>query len=1147
MNKNINRPAPCTVYVNKNAKGDGDGKTAKTAVRTVSEATALLQNGGIVVVCGDVEINATENISSNGMLIITSVYDGCDYTDTASVKIAADVNLYTDTVFKNVVLEKASYDIHYICANGNKLVIAEGVFCRNNLATSYISIAGGAKNKYFEGDTDVTVKSGYFRNVFGGNVNGDFKGNATVTFLGGYIDHTLVGGNRNGNFAGNVTLNIGGDAVVAETEDGLGVIGGICGSDSLSSTFFGDIRINLYGSARINQNLWGATYHSTVTAVGNVYITLKDDAYVCHSIYAGGNGGILNGNTSVIMYNGQVGENLLSGCNTGTVNGDTYIEINGGQLNYFFTNYHSSFSKPAGTYNVGTGFSGGINGNTAVVVNGGDIYGNIYGGSIDSGFVSGNSTVTLTGGSIMSGVYADGKTTDSVTGTKTLNIDLSKGGTLALGLSANVNTIVGGGSLTLFPETTITADTFSGNIALSINGIAQAREYITAKEVVNATVSYTAQDNEKFISEGGKFGISTEGYHEKTKVVFKHLKGVEIHPRFNDVRNGDYIPADEKYVDSSVFYLAPGLYNFLVYHAKDDYKRKYIYITGKEAETVLDFTNYTPMKREGYEASHFYEHFEPFYEKYYNTNDIIGFKTPDTPYFTHNRYGKRYFTSNKEVYEYTKAKADSCSYAYTFDAFTSAGGATVPVVVFTKDNIPTNATLEDVAKTVTSQHSRDIIMITAIVHGEESSAGEGALAMIDEMCDEFGNSLLTDNIGAVVIIPRLNPDGCATFKRSSPYAPQTANRDYMALSTVETAATVRIFNLFAPSVLMDLHESPHHPVCSASRVVTDIYDLGFVTSASLNTGFADSNAAIHCDYKNRGMRAVEFITEAMKDVSEKGFRPYYFYSTGTSPTTFNGYSCLNGAIGMTIEIAGLHAGDSMYARRVFAQISAVKAVCNVVKKSGNAWASEIKAARNKIALSAQKFNVDTPIVLQTTYSRHNITSPSWNNPLASADTTMVKPDNVTRYHYRDIAIKYRSRPTAYVISAETEGIENVLSLLDKHAISYHLLKKETMLKLKQYDVRNNEIMLGAAKDIVFDNGAYIIPVDGYRANMIATLFEPDFSDNTKVTLVQMGHLSVTDIYRSEESFIAAKLGLNGTYIAVPTDGKTAVSATTDDI
>lgn len=1126
---------PKTVYL------DGTGKT-EGAYTTFAEALASMPGGGTIVVCGDIYVNNAVTLATGGEILITSVYDGEDYTDSAAIKVANNIELGCDVTFKDVVLEKAATGDDYIFANGHALVIDEGVYCRNVLATRYITLVGGAQSGTLEADSSVTVKSGYFRNIFGGNHNGTFKGTSTVNFLGGYVDNMVAGGTFMGNFEGTSTVNVGGDAVVVYSASGSGVQGGNCGSGNDPYTFNGEIYLNLFGKARVNQNVYGTSRWPNVTTTADVYITVKDDAFVYQNLYAGGYGGTLNGNTKVVMDGGWVGVNLAAGNRSGTVNGDTYLEINGGKVNYYATNIHSSVSEPAGSFNVaGGGLTGAVNGNTTVVVNGGDIYGNVYGGAIETGTVSGNSTVTLMGGSIWCGAYADGATAGTVSGTKMLNIDLSAGGSLALGMAADVDTLTGGGALTLFPEAVITADSFRGNVALSINGRPQARNYVTAATTENASVTYTARGSEQFVSADGVYGISSVGYYATTRVTFKHYPGVQIYPRAGLVTTGDRIPATLAESEQSVFDFAPGLYNFAVYHTQDDYKRKYIYITGEEETLTLDLTSYTPMVGGGFESSHFYENSDEIHKTFYNTDELVGFARPDSPFFNNDRDGQRLFTSNVELVEFVNAKVGACDYAYAFDLFTSPAGNTIPLVLFTKDEIPAGASLAEAAEIVSAPEGRDIMMVTAIVHGNEPSAGEGALAMISELCGTYGDTLLTGNVGAVIIVPRLNPDGCENFTRETPNGVtvdsgkkiNNLNRDYAMLTSAEISGVVHAFDLFAPTVLIDCHEAGLTPVFGDSGTFTDVYDVGIMSAGTLNTPFVDATAAIKGNYADRGMRTAELLTEALHGIEETGLRGYYYQTPMTFPANNTPYGLTNGAYTFLIEVPGISGGDGIFARRVFAHVTAIKEIFALAAESNGQLAAEVGAARDAVALSAQVFDVDTPIVLHHNYTRHDSSTLLWNNPLVAADATVRRAENVTKYYLQDMAIKYRARPTAYAVSASADGIEKVLPVLDTHGIAYTLLDAGTTLTLKQYAGNATTATLGAATAVTFTEGVYLIPVDGYKAYLIASLFEPECPDSGEEisTFVQAGYLAASDIYRSEENYIAAKLGIAGTYYA----------------
>ena len=1142
---------PKTLYL------DGTGKT-EGAYTSLSAALADMPGGGTLVICGDVNISSAVTISTEGQLLITSVYEDEDYTDRAVIRVGANISLGCPVTFRDVVLDKVTSGNAYIFANGNRLVIDEGVFCRNNLASNYIILVGGAQSGRFVGNSEITVKSGFFRNIHGGNLNGTFVGNSTVNFLGGFVDNMITGGTFMGNFEGDATVNIGGDAVMFYSGSGSGVQGASCGSGNEQYTFAGDIHVNLYGNSRVNQNVYGTTRWPNVTVTGDVYVTIKDDAFVYQNLYAGGYSCTLNGNTSVVMDGGWVGVNLAAGSRSGIVNGDTYLEINGGKVNYYATNIHSSVSDPAGTYNTaGGGLTGTVNGNTTVKINGGDIYGSVYGGAIDTGKVTGNATVTVTGGSVMCGIYADGATAGSVAGTGTLDVDLSGGETFAVGLSMDVHDLVGGGKLILFPEAVVTADTFSGALELEINGKPQARDYITATAAQGASVDYTPQNGEPYAFADGVFTISPVGYFAKTRVTFLHVAGVEVDPRCGIGASGAKVLPVESTATSTTFEFAPGLYNCYVRHSASDYKRVYVYINGEKEEIVLDYTVYEPKTGNGFQAATSFENTKEIYDTFYDNSTLVGYETPDSPYFINNRYGTRQFTTDVEMNAFIREKTAACDYAYVYDLFTSTNGTVVPAVLFTKDDIPEGATLEEAAAIVTAQKGRDIILIGAQVHGNEPSGGEGALAMISEMCGDYGNDFLSGNIGAVVIVPRLNPSGSRANTRSTSFpvtmdsgkAIDNLNRDYAMLSSPEITGFVHAFNLFEPTVNIDCHEAGLTPNWGKSQTLTDIYDVGVMSCGILNTPFVDTTEIIKGNYNARDMRSLNAVTAVLHKIDAVGLRPYYYQMPMTFAANANPYGATRGAYTFLVEVPGLAGADNIFARRVFAHVTTLKSIFAVTKESNGKMAEEVIEAREALALAAQKFDENSPVVLFHQYTRHDHSTVLWNNPLVGSDATVRRAENITMYYLQDAAVKYRARPTAYVVAKGTAGLDKVLLTLDKHAISYYELAAGTALTLKRYSGSASAATLGAAAEVTFASGAYIIPVDGHKAYLISTLFEPECLDSGEEinTFVQAGYLAASDIYRSEESYIAAKLGLDGTYIALDTDGKTVANAVVDGV
>jgi len=158
------------------------------------------------------------------------------------------------------------------------------------------------------------------------------------------------------------------------------------------------------------------------------------------------------------------------------------------------------------------------------------------------------------------------------------------------------------------------------------------------------------------------------------------------------------------------------------------------------------------------------------------------------------------------------------------------------------------------------------------------------------------------------------------------------------------------------------------------------------------------------------------------------------------------------------------------------------------------------------------------VVLQSGFSGCSPALLSWNNPLIGADTETAVKDNPTYTYNLDCAMKYRSLPSAYVIPADISGINNVLDLLDKHFIEYEKLPCGTELPLEQYCGTVKDASLCPKRNVIFENGAYLIPVKGYLAYVAALLFEPDNIDAGVCfcSIAQCGFIEVSDIYRSTE-------------------------------
>lgn len=228
-------------------------------------AEKLANTGGTIVICGDVKIGADQSYGSGTSqrdfefplsdknLCITSVYDGVDYRTSNGAEFIlespAQITLNSPTIFEKILIHTNQTTERVICANANRLIMGEDITYPSGLdEKQYISVAGGSRYSRVNGDTDLTVKSGYYYMACGSSWG---AGSGAVTNIGN-VNLTLEGGT----FRQEVTGGIRGNA---------------------SHLIDGDVTISIYPNARLGGGI-------TVTGKGG-FATEGNEATI--NIYGG--------------------------------------------------------------------------------------------------------------------------------------------------------------------------------------------------------------------------------------------------------------------------------------------------------------------------------------------------------------------------------------------------------------------------------------------------------------------------------------------------------------------------------------------------------------------------------------------------------------------------------------------------------------------------------------------------------------------------------------------------------------------------------------------------------------------------------------------------------------------------------------------
>ena len=1136
---------PKTVYL------DGTGVT-EGAYTSLSAALSDMPGGGTVILSGDTEITAATTLPETEEIVITSVYGEEDYRESAALKFHANLTLGGDTIFRDVVIERAkptSGNIFLIAA-GNALTMDEGVICLNYTTFQWITLVAGNYNAAWNGDTHITVKSGHFRNVFGGNYYGTMTGDSYVDITGGIFDNAVTGGSFNGDFTGDTHVNFGGEAsLITSGGTPQGLVGGTLGENGKTArTHTGNIYITVSDDSAPSY-IFGASRNNNMTTVGDVEIVIEGRAYTAGAIYGGGYSGKLDGNASITINGGEVQGYVFGGGYTGDVTGNTDVTLNDGKLCYYVVAEHAAGSSPAGTRSAyAGGFYGMVGGNASFLMNGGSVYGNVYSGGLDaSATVSGTASATFTGGTVFGAVRGENCV-----------IDLSEGGTVSIGVSSSLKELIGGGTLTVAGGAALTAEKISGNAALKINGVPLPKTYLTATTAAEgAKITYLAQKDEVLTENDGVYAIDFDGAHEKVAVTVQYKSGATCELRvggakylvgfLEDVASETPIETTET---SSTYLLSPGLYTALVRHPGVNWRFKAIYVFGN-AETQTVKVEFDAESTFGHNGKNGNLHTDEIVAKYYDTGNLPDYITPDTPYF-HKREGSSIFTTNVEMMEHLYDKDAACDYMYLFDDVKTYNGYTVPVAVFTMDEIPADASLKEIADIINATEGREILLITGQVHGNEPCGGEGCIGMISELCTEYGESVLDGtNIGAIVIVPRVNPEGAHNFTRETAHNPVNINlnRDYMLLGDVGTAAVVNAANLFMPTVYVDCHEAYHEPYWSEGDLIPDVYDIGLSFNSPIGSSLSATKQSLYGDLGALNGYGEELCADLTQRIGAHGIRTSYYEKRSITSMADKFFPHI-GVYGFIFEVPGIYAGPADIGRRSYVQMESLKQLVALAIERDGEICKAVKAAQKRAAESAQIYDDRYPVVIHHAkgfvqkYDQHLY----WNDPLVGADGVVRYADNMVGQDNYNVAIKYRTRPTAYAFPASVKNLALVLQTLERQDIGYFLLPAGTTLSLGQYSGTVSQAAVGEEKVVTLTAPMYIVPVDGYKANVIANLFEPENHDTAEGsdTFAKAEYLAVSDIYRSTESFIAAKLGLDGTYLAVDVPaGKTVASAIVD--
>ena len=729
-------------------------------------------------------------------------------------------------------------------------------------------------------------------------------------------------------------------------------------------------------------------------------------------------------------------------------------------------------------------------------------------------------------------------------------IDLSAGGDITFNNSLTASSLVGGGTINLASDACLTTDSFSGTVDLNITDPITDTTYLTVNNTSSTgSINYIPKDTEvlertvntnsiTYTIKGGGI-VSTvkvriyyynpyEPSNQPLIVLYKGHNSSSSKEQITDYTSGteegkNYIEAD----------LTEGLHFFKVYYNDKnngrgvDYILKYFYVEGDEGTITYDFP-LTKYVENNYEEDTSAYTTDQIINNFFNVDNLaVEKETLVTPTFTRGSYIRR-FLSNEEVCDFVDGLSSPYLHVYYPFADSPLGNQS-PVLVFTKDNVDSNISLEDLAVEVNSKGVREIIMLNGGQHGNEASGIEGNLQLCYDLCGEYGDEVL-DHYGAIVIIPNLSADNMQRFSR---YYPDgcNSNKDVLLVEHESSQNLAYVYRLFMPSVYVSCHEDNDHTTASSdSSTVADIHSLSYCAMMVPNSPFLNTAAMALGNETMNDQIPTTFCNNLIAKANTQGFRATHYPDPQYTPLAERSYATIRGSLSFLIEVTRIWAGKAYYEYCVNEMTIAEKNIIDEVIAYDGSHAKSIAEiayeGRNNAKVSA--YDENNQFIL--TMNKQVMGTEAL--PSVDFKGEYVNPGATRNWSMFNTANRTRALPLSYVIPADLTNIDAILDILDIHGITYTSIPNGTTRVLKEYSITDGSsgkmncvAELTENSEVTFENGAYEISLNNSDAYLIAYLFEPDCyattqTENLKASFYKMGLVEKTDhVYRYETDTI----------------------------
>lgn len=484
-------------------------------------------------------------------------------------------------------------------------------------------------------------------------------------------------------------------------------------------------------------------------------------------------------------------------------------------------------------------------------------------------------------------------------------------------------------------------------------------------------------------------------------------------------------------------------------------------------------------------ASAAHAQFEP--GKVMREADPVAQRFPDpavqfsTPGF---RHGREDFTSHAEMLAFLAGLARQSRRVKIEILGSSQRGLSLPLVLLT-DSGELNSRLPTV-------------LIIGQQHGNEPAGGEAALVLAQHLANSRAGLLAGVN---VLIIPRGNPDGAESFKRTTANGIDV-NRDHLLLNTPESRMIALVVHRYRPHLMLDLHEFTVGGRWVAKFGGVMKYDA-LVQAATV--GNLDPQIAIHAqrDYvqpihamlASNQLTSFGYHTTGAADPEDK-----IVSMGGVQPDTGRNVGGLRPAISLLIEARGVGIGRAHFLRRVHTHVLAANTVLETVAAKGGELIRLTQAAEQRASRGACQGNMI--IEARLTPARERLT-------FLDVATGQDLPTEVEWRAASPLSVvRRRARPCGYLIASdETAAIERLRLLgaklytvvktarwqVERYAVTAEIDGQREDARgaiADDHAVRKVEVRTEPVDEVIAPGTVYI-PLSQALSPLISAALEPD--------------------------------------------------------